>query len=133
MSAHHGRYDSDHIHRIPSTRWRYVTLLQDKQACFQDSVMKLKLRRKDSCLVLSHSTCVHHFPIAFCLYLSKVPRAGTDLLLCAVVDPPSVIQHILLPLLLIIQEHSVLWKCTEHLVNIHAVFLFHLARKQFST
>lgn len=45
-------------------------------------------------------------------YLAKVPRARADLLLRAVVDPPRVVQDVLLPLVLVIQKHCVLCKDT---------------------
>lgn len=41
-------------------------------------------------------------------YLAEVPRARTDLLLRAVVDPPRVVEDVLLPLVLVIQKHCVL-------------------------
>lgn len=56
---------------------------------------------------------IQHFQVASCLhgsYLPKVPCARADLFFCAVVNPASVIQNILLPLLLIVQEHCVLWE-----------------------
>lgn len=65
------------------------------------------------------SRCAQHFQVPSCLvssYLPKVPRASAYLFLCAIVNPPCVVQHVLLPLLLIIQEHRVLWKdMTLHL------------------
>lgn len=45
-------------------------------------------------------------------YLAEVPRARADLLLRAVVDPPRVVQDVLLPLVLVIQKHCVLCKDT---------------------
>lgn len=43
-----------------------------------------------------------------CPYLAEVPRTCTNLLLRAVVDPPRVVQDVLLPLVFVIQKHGVL-------------------------
>ena len=56
-------------------------------------------------------------------YLAKVPCACTDLFLCAVVNPPDVVQNVLLPLLLIIQEHRVLWKDMNRIISIHFILI----------
>lgn len=52
-------------------------------------------------------------------YLPEVPRTGADLFLCAVVNPPGVIQHVLVPLFLVIQEHCVLCKNTTCMTSMH--------------
>lgn len=57
------------------------------------------------------------------LYLPKVPCASTYLFFCAVVNPPSVVQDVLLPLFLIIQEHCVLWENMVKLSPAAAKFL----------
>lgn len=45
-------------------------------------------------------------------YLAEVPRARSDLLLCAVVDPARVVQDVLLPLVLVVQKDCVLCRDT---------------------
>lgn len=53
------------------------------------------------------------FPLYF--HLAKVPSTGTNLVLGAVVNPSSVVQHVLLPLVLIVQEHYVLCRDTSNI------------------